>query len=523
MKKNGSAVKKGINFFVLILIVSSIFTACEQDFSEVGSDLVNKNNFNALLFKNTEIDAFSVKVNRVQTNNSNVFLLGTYSDEVYGNTTASIISQLNLVTTNPSFGNNPVVDSVVFSIPYFSTAIDRNGEKTIYRLDSLYGNEPINLSIHRSNYYLRSLDPSDNYNQQVYYSDQGDIFEQNIETSALYANENFVPSAEETITTTFIKDEEGEPTDEVQVTRSGPAFRALLSKEYFTDLIIDQEGTSNLKSNSDFQDYFRGLYFKVNSKTGEGNMSLLDFNKASITLHYTYDYTVNTKTEDGETKVEKRKGQKEFVLSFGPNRVNVFKNEFNNLPEDEKLYLKGGEGSMAVIDLFTNEVQLDSIRERGWLVNEANLKFYVDESAPSKQKQPKRLFIYDLNNNRVLSDYTLDASANQNNPLASRLIHLGPLSEDDKGNSFYKIRVTGLVSDIINRDSTSTRLGLSVSNNVNSTSLSKADFSPAVENLENQPNSSTFYPKGTVLHGINPSEENISKKLQLEIYYTEPK
>ena len=275
MKKNGSAVKKGINFFILILIVSSIFTACEQDFSEVGSDLVNKNNFNALLFKNTEIDAFSVKVNRVQTNNSNVFLLGTYSDEVYGNTTASIISQLNLVTTNPSFGNNPVVDSVVFSIPYFSTAIDRNGEKTIYRLDSLYGNEPINLSIHRSNYYLRSLDPSDNYNQQVYYSDQGDIFEQNIETSALYANENFVPSAEETITTTFIKDEEGEPTDEVQVTRSGPAFRALLSKEYFTDLIIDQEGTSNLKSNSDFQDYFRGLYFKVNSKTGEGNMSLL--------------------------------------------------------------------------------------------------------------------------------------------------------------------------------------------------------------------------------------------------------
>ena len=54
MKKNGSAVKKGINLFVLILIISSIFTACEQDFSEVGSDLVDNSNFNSLLFKNSE-------------------------------------------------------------------------------------------------------------------------------------------------------------------------------------------------------------------------------------------------------------------------------------------------------------------------------------------------------------------------------------------------------------------------------------------------------------------------------------
>ena len=49
MKKNGSAVKKGINLFVLILIISSIFTACEQDFSEVGSDLVDNSNFNSLI------------------------------------------------------------------------------------------------------------------------------------------------------------------------------------------------------------------------------------------------------------------------------------------------------------------------------------------------------------------------------------------------------------------------------------------------------------------------------------------
>ena len=521
MKKNGSAVKKGINLFVLILIISSIFTACEQDFSEVGSDLVDNSNFNSLLFKNSEIDAHSVKVDRVQTNNSNVFLLGTYKDEVYGNTKANILSQLNLVSPDPSFGDNPVLDSVVLSIPYFSTAIDIDGQETIYELDSLYGNEPIKLSIHQSNYYLRSLDPANNYDQQLYYSDQGEIFEQNIEPVALYTDENFVPSAEEIITTIPVENEE--TTTEKEVIRKAPALRTLLSKEFFKNLIIDQEGTSYLRNNSNFQDYFRGLYFKVNSPTGEGNMSLLDFNKASITLHYTYNYTVNIENEEGETVEEEREGQREFILSFGPNRVNVFENDFNTLPEDEKLYLKGGEGAMAVIDLFTNEVQLDSIREQGWLVNEANLKFYVDESVPDNQKQPLRLFIYDINNNSVVSDYTFDASTNENNPLASRLIHLGPLSEDDNGNRFYKIRVTGLVNNIINKDSTNTRLGLTVSNNVNSTTLSKADFNPAVENLENLPNSSIFYPKGTVLKGTNTSEENTDKKLQLEIYYTEPK
>ncbi len=525
MKKNGSAVKRVINLFVLTLVISSIFTACEQDFSEVGSDLVNNNNFNALLFENTEIDAFSAKVDRVQTNNSNVFLLGTYSDEIYGKTEANILSQLSLNTPDPSFGDDPVLDSVVLNIPYFSTVIDIDGQKTIYELDSVYGNEPINFSIHRSNYYLRSLDPSNNYDPQIYYSDQGDVIEQNIETNALYTDENFVPSAEEIITTAPLEDEDGEPTEEIEVTRTAPALRVKFSEDiidYFTNVIINQEGTSNLLSNANFQDYFRGLYFKVNSQTGEGNMSLLNFNNAAITLYYTYDYTVEVENDDGETIEDEREAQREFTLSFVPNRVNVFKNEFNNLPEDEKLYLKGGEGSIALIDLFTNDTQLDSIREQNWLVNEANLKFYVDKSVADNQ-QPLRLFIYDINNNSVLSDYTFDVSANTNNPLTSRLIHLGPLSEDDHGDKFYKIRVTNLVNNIINNDSTNTRLGLSVSSNVNNTSLSKADFNPEVENLENLPNSSIFYPKGTVLYGTNPSEEETDKKLTLEIYYTEPK
>lgn len=521
MKKRKCAVKKIISSIVLFAIIISAFTACEEDFSDVGSDLVNNNNFNALLFSETEIDAFSVKVDRVQTNNSNNFLLGTYEDEVYGKTEANIASQLSLASADPSFGDDPVLDSVVLRIPYFSTPVDIDGQETIYELDSVYGNEPIDLSIYRSNYYLRSQDPTNNYEAQAYYSNQADLFEQNLEAQPIITLNNFVPSAEEIITTIPEEDENGEPTGETEVTRTAPALRDTLSTDYFTDLIINQEGTSNLRSNANFQDYFRGLYFKVESQTGAGNMSLLNLSSANITLYYTYSYTVNEENDEGEIEEVEREGQRQFILSFGSNRVNVFKNDFNELPADNKLHLKGGEGSMAVIDIFTNEAQLDSIREQGWLVNEANLKFYVDESAPQLEKQPYRLFVYDINNNSTLTDYTFDFSENANNPLYSRLIHLGPL-DTINGNRFYKIRVTNLVNNIINNDSTNTRLGLSVSSNVNNTSLSKAEFDQEVDNLENLPNSGIFYPKGTVLYGTEPSDDS-DKNLKLEIYYTEPK
>ena len=46
-----------------------------------------------------------------------------------------------------------------------------------------------------------------------------------------------------------------------------------------------------------------------------------------------------------------------------------------------KIYLKGGQGLMAEIDLFRDSQGndlLDDIKSRQWLINEANLKFYVD-------------------------------------------------------------------------------------------------------------------------------------------------
>jgi hypothetical protein len=50
----------------------------------------------------------------------------------------------------------------------------------------------------------------------------------------------------------------------------------------------------------------------------------------------------------------------------------------NSVEGDDKLYLKGGEGSLAVISLL----KLLRIHQKsGWLVNEANLVFHIDAAA----------------------------------------------------------------------------------------------------------------------------------------------
>ena len=106
MKKEWKVAKKH-NYMAILIIAVSFFAACEDDFSEVGSDLVNNNNFSALLYDSSSLDAYSVKITGAQTNNFNNLLLGVYNDPNYGMLTANVVSQLSLGTTGPDFGTNP--------------------------------------------------------------------------------------------------------------------------------------------------------------------------------------------------------------------------------------------------------------------------------------------------------------------------------------------------------------------------------------------------------------------------------
>ncbi len=527
------------NVAVLALLITS-FIACDKDFATIGSDIVGQNNFDTDHIK-YDVIAYNRKLNPVQTNGLPINLLGVYKDPLYGLTTATFVSQINSTVLDPDFGDNVVLDSVILTIPYFSRAIEltENGE-TLYELDSIYGDGFINLSIYESNYFLRNFDPNSEFDEpQRYYSNASTSNTNQISVSALegqliHQEPNlFKPSPNQI----NLEDEDGEITE-----RLAPSLRLKLNKQFWQDKIINMEGEPELSNQNNFQNYFRGLYFKAEAVNGNGSMMLLNFASANanVTLYYTKDPFVEGNDREQTT----------YTLSFTGNRVNFLSNNFNfNIQDgntttgDEKLYLKGGEGSMAVINLFNGDADGNSTEFNTFknqyvetdsdghfvkakrLVNEANLVFYVDQSLVNGQ-EPERVYLFDINNGIPLIDYYLD-NTNTITINDSKANHLGKLQrvggEPDGEGIRYKIRITEHINNILLKDSTNVKLGLVVCGNVNIEN-SAVQYNVLSSNnsdiIKKIPVSSTISPRGTVLYGNNTTNEQ--KKLYLEVFYTEP-
>ncbi|GIS00673.1 MAG: hypothetical protein CM15mP102_14930 [Flavobacteriales bacterium] len=118
---------------------------------------------------------------------------------------------------------------------------------------------------------------------------------------------------------------------------------------------------------------------------------ILDYNNARIKITYEYDvYNDNNTTDDTSDDVID-KAEKDFEILLAGNQINLIKKGnfiqpiLDNVSLGENLktgYLKGGQGAMLELDLFTenNGVNiLDEIRSKGWLINEANLTVYIDQ------------------------------------------------------------------------------------------------------------------------------------------------
>jgi hypothetical protein len=209
---------------------------------------------------------------------------------------------------------------------------------------------------------------------------------------------------------------------------------------------------------------------------------------------------------------------------------------------DEKLYLKGMEGSMAVVNLFEDQSAFDDFINEfripdgngGFLkestsgdyvlkklVNEAQLVVYEDETASNGGNQDfhtyDRIYAYDIKNNVPTVDYLLDISENTQDPLNSRVINLGQRIKDANDNFKYKVRITQHIKNVLLKDSTNTKIGLVLSTNVNYTN--NVEILQSNDDVTAIPAASLLTPRGTVLYGTNASDEN--KKMKLNIFFTE--
>lgn len=499
-----------------LLLLTIVISSCQDDINTIGSEVIGSETPNGILDDSHSLLAYSKKIDPVQTNNLTAYQLGIYNDPVYGKSSINLLSQLTLEKDDPKFGEEAVVDSVFVYLPYFSTATTVDSVTT-YKTDSIYGASPINISIYESKYFLRAYDPSGGFEKtQNYYSDEGPIFESYL-GQELKRIEDFTPDAN------------GYSVEEDEtIKKLGPGLRVKLPIEFFQERIIDKEGTPELRNGNNFKNYLRGIYFKVDSPTDDGSMFIFNPKEANITIHYSVDGSGDEEREN-----------KTFKLNFTGQTVNTFENNLkpnieaalrnqDTLRGEENLYLHGGDGIMSIVELFGADInnngvadELETLRDKKWLINEANLIFYVNkEMMVQGANEPDRIIIYDLKNSDVLADYNLDLTSSANEPVNAFTNHFGKLKKgsDEKGD-YYKLKITGHVSNLINKDSTNVPLGIVVSHNVKlaTTQELRETQAPGIKKI---PAGSVISPKGTILHGN--ASPNQDRRLKLQIYYTEP-
>lgn len=552
------------NFFKTVVFFTIIvfFSSCDKDFSEIGSSVIGESHFDLESDTGSTVVAYTESTMAVQSNGFPVNALGIYNNPAFGITKGHFVSQLQLANANPTFSTivpndgqpEIILDSVRLYIPYFARKINTNDEgESTYELDSIYGGtSKISLKVYENGYFLRNYDPNSEvaFSTQKYYTNQKNMISNikignplnNSENTA--QNDMFFFDKKELIDLVQPEDSEDEDAEST-ITRRAPGILMHLDKEFFFNKILSPSARVNLISNNVFIDYFRGLYFESQEVAGEnGSLSMIDFSKGVITLNY---QEVGLVDHDDDATTPQIVGMvpKTLDINIRGNSISLIEqtrtpayesalNNPNTVQGDPLLWVKGNQGSLAVIKLFGRNdddsnngftEELNAIKNNNWLVNDANLVFHINRDVLINSREPFRVFLYDIRNKRPLADFSADGTANASKPKFGKVVHGGiierELSSGGRGVR-YKVRITNHIRNIVRNDSTNVRLGLVVTEDFTSANLVAASLlAPSVNQVKTVPAASVMSPLGTVLYGTHPSVPE-DKKLKLNIYFTKP-
>ncbi|WP_430411414.1 DUF4270 domain-containing protein [Kordia sp.] len=531
--------KKTLTGASVVLLILVGFIACDDEFSTVGGEIIENNNFSTNLFDETILTVSNRRIAPVQTNGMPTYQLGKNTNDIYGDVMASLTLQANLITgnENPEFGElsqeeededatdldeDEQVTKVYLNIPYYSTSTIESDGTITTAVDSIYGNrdEAFTFTVKEFTYFLRTVD--ENGDLQAYYSDEDFS---SFTGQTLFQDDIIIN--EDEIEVTEIDNDTGE---EVVVETLSPRIRVELDTQFFQERIINNEGSIKLSNNNIFraEDLFRGLQLTIGQDSDL--LMMLDFQNANIVIEYQY-WKLETQGNDDpdDDDVILQTSSYALGLSSG-NIINTF-TQLEPFPDveasNDNIFLKGGQGSMAVINLFGADTdnngiadQLEEIREENWIINDANLVFYINENEQGDEQDPQRVYLYNMDDNIPLRDYSVDETVNAVSPGLSKVIHGGILERDDDGDGVqYKIRITEHINNLIRNDSTNVTLGLVSSSDIRvitngreNTGSSEQEFVPTVSNMN---------PFGTVLYG-NTAASPADKRLSLEIFYSIP-
>jgi len=397
-----------------------------------------------------------------------------------------------------------------------------------FDLDSIYGNldADIHFKVKKLDYYLDELDASTNFlEKKTYYSNQDFepytstvLFDDVIQIS----NKEYVYYKEDDPAT-----EDVDESLEVDY-RKAPGIRVMLDPKFFDRYLLGQEGSDNLLSQSNFVNFMRGLHLSLGAT--DELMMLLNLTGAEIRVNYKYDnynsddelvektsfYTLNllTQTQSGVVGIAVNSFETEAYQGTVLDQIQTV--------NPSRLYLKGGVGTVAEINLFEGvdaDAVIEEIRTNNWIINEAKLVFYVDRAtldAAGQTYEPPRLYMYNartkanlinIGNESYIDDSYMGVFTNFDGRIQKEL---------DQGIK-YEIRLTDHINNIILRDSLNDPLRLEIASDVRYHEFNKAMEGDDSINIHKY---TATTPLGTVLYGNGVSQEEKDKKIRLELNYS---
>ena len=552
--------KIGILGASLLCLVS--LTSCEKDFNDIGTGVIKNTKFNTneveLELEITPVDIQSVRADNIGTTITE-YWMGVYKNQNYKTIESSFVSQIGLLNNLKTSDVKPasadgeidslfVLDKVILKIPYTATnkGKDSNG-KPKFTLDSVLGNPNIatNLKIFKSGTYLNTLDPNNPSQPNSFMSNDTYLEEELLNDDAGFT---FKPNAIDTMYTVTRHYSDGRTFEsEEKLSNKAPFLAVPLNTTRMKELFWDKFNGTEFSSAQEFNNYFRGLIVK--SEGNDGSMVPIKLTGSSDLPSIDFYYTITRfeKKADNSNLVYKDTvpTRYSFPLSGVRNSIYKMSPRINPIPSDNFI-LQGTAGSMAEVKVLgvnltklkqndpTNSIlkyesydnnpkdgyldlkELSNVRnvaneEYGFLVNDASLSFYINQTAnTNKNIIPQRIFLYtgsDDGNGNVLPIQITDSYTESGT-------FGGNLELVDEKPEKYTLRITDYISNLFDRTSTNySPLLLKVYNN-------PTDNPYRNRILETNVLSYNWNPRGVTLLNENETT-NGAKKAVLKLTYSE--
>ena len=466
--------RKGIYLGVLFLVFAGVIS-CEEDFTDIRSGVVSNTKFSTndtileVLVSNAGIE--NIRGDGLELGGTPFFglqgqyLLGAYINDEYENIEASIVSQININSAlKLASYDNPdgllyetTIDTAFLRLPYHATLIS-NDSRPIYELDSVTGNSdlPFTLNIYELETYLNTLNPADPTKTNEFLSDRE--YETNTNSLTAVENMDFSPTGNDTLVIIKRRNSLGDlyKTDTIRYTANAnttvplPMAIIPLKKSFVKEVFLDNYETPNFESQSNFNNYFRGIVIDAKEKThasGERGGALISFNLSSTGVGATSSlievYYTNTFFKSNSTEID-TVITNTHTFQLGGIVNGKYKSNNKVYPVNNEVKLQGAAGSEAKIEILKG-TQLTDLRDKDWLINDAALTFYINQDSDTTNTA-NQLYLYkrgeDLNSNPI--------SSHIKDIFTEGLATFGGFLEKEKNKKdHYTFRITDYLSDIL--------------------------------------------------------------------------